>query len=91
MSKTHPITLKMEYGPKTANGDYATPEDAQAAYCTARDASGLGASKWGPAQLTKGSTQCGWISYNGRVWVSRADCLNTLSHGTILVMEAPWK
>ena len=44
MTKTHPISLKMEYGPKTINGDYATPEEAQAAYCNARDASGLGGS-----------------------------------------------
>jgi len=83
MTKTHPISLKMEFGPKTVNGDYATPEEAQAAYCNARDASGLGGSKWGSAQLTKGSVSCGWISYNGRVWSSKNDL--------ILVMEAPQK
>jgi hypothetical protein len=55
-------------GQKFTVGNYA---EASRHYCAKREASGLGASQFGPATIQDGKKPIAHISYNGKVWSGR--------------------
>jgi hypothetical protein len=71
------LTIELTYGPKaTFKGKtYSSLPDVQRAYAAARDRSGYGGSKWGPAKVFKDGAQIALISYNGRAWTNDGETL----------------